>query len=111
MNMEREARATLSIEDCQRLAAPLRGEIEIFDYEVRRLVVRIGADARRAGASEALFNAASATVLLSIAAENAARAAQHSRVAFDARDFIAGAQSAARWASERSLKMLVGGEA
>ncbi len=101
----------MSIEECQKLDAPLRQDLEVLDYEVRSLVARIRREARDAGADDATFVKASTTVLLSIAAGLLARAAEDQRAPFDANSFTAGADSAARWAEQRRLRYFVGGEA
>jgi hypothetical protein len=100
----------MSIEDCQRLDAPLRHDLEVLDYEIRRVVARVRNEARDAGADDMIFVKASTTVLLSIAAGLMARAADDRRAAFDAESFIAGADSAARWAGERRLRLCLAGE-
>jgi len=103
--------AVMSIEECQRLAEPLRRDLEVLDYQIRSLVARVRAEAKDAGADDALFVKASTTVLLSIAAGLVARAAEDRRAPFDASSFVAGADSAAQWAQTRSLKYFLAGEA
>jgi hypothetical protein len=103
--------AVMSIEDCQRLETPLRQDLEVLDYEIRALVARIRREAAEAGADDATFVQASTTVLLSIAAGLVARAAEDRRAAFDVRAFVAGADSAAKWAGQRRLRYCVEGEA
>jgi hypothetical protein len=101
----------MSIEECQRLGPPLRRELEVLDYEIRRLVARARADARLAGSEDSLFVKASSTVMLSIAAELMARAAEEGRLRFDVTSFAAGADRAAQWARGRRLKYFLAGEA
>ncbi|QGM98010.1 hypothetical protein [Methylocystis parvus] len=101
----------MTIEECQRLQTPLRQDLEILDYEIRRLVARIRKDARDAGADDTAFVTASSTILLSIAATLLSRAAEDRRANFDAGAFAASAGNAALWAQERRLKCFVGGEA
>lgn len=103
--------AVMSIEDCQRLEPPLRRDLEVLDYEIRRVVARTRADAGRAGSDDSLFVKASSTVLLSIAAELMARAAEEGRLRFDAAAFAAGADSAAQRARGRRLQYFLAGEA
>lgn len=103
--------AVMSIEECQRLEAPLRRDLEVLDYEIRSLVSRIRKEASEAGADDTIFVTASSTVLLSIAAGLVARAAEDRRMAFDKSSFVASADSAARWAGERRLRYCLGGEA
>ena len=101
----------MSIEECQRLETPLRRDLEVLDYEIRSLVARIRQEAKAAGADDTVFMTASTTVLLSIAAGLFARVAEDRRTAFDTRSFVAGADSAAKWAGERRLRYCVSGEA
>lgn len=105
------ALTVMTIEECQGLETPLRQDLEILDYEIRQLVLRIRKDARESGADDAVFLSASSTVLVSIAATLLSRAADDRRAVFDGAAFAAGAGSAARWARERRLKVLLGGEA
>lgn len=101
----------MSVEECQRLGPPLRRDLEVLDYEIRRLVARARADARLSCEDEALFVKASTTVMLSIAAELMARAAEDGRLRFDAGAFSDCAGSAAKWARARRLRYLVAVEA
>lgn len=103
--------AVMPIEECQRLDAPLRRDLEVLEYEVRRLVARMRNEARDAGVDDILFVKASATVLLSIAAGLLTRVAEERRAAFDPNAFAASADKAARWAGERRLRYGLGGEA
>lgn len=103
--------AVMSIEDCQRIDAPLRAELELLDYEIRGVILRIKADVERSGADDALFLKASSTVLLSIAAGLTIRAAEKTCAPFDAESFMLGAQNAAQWARMRKLRYFVAGEA
>ena len=103
--------AVMSIEECQRLDAPLRHDLEVLDYEIRSLVARIRKEAGEAGADDTVFVKAATTVLLSIAAGLLARAAEDKRAPFDASSFVATAGSAAKWAEERQLRYYLGGEA
>ncbi len=103
--------AAMPIEECQRLDAPLRDDLEVLDYEVRTLVARIRREACDAGTDDTTFVAASTTVLLSIAAGLIACAADERRAAFDARSFAASANRAADWARKRRLLRFVAGEA
>jgi hypothetical protein len=103
--------AVMSIEECQRLDAPLRQDLEVLDYEIRSLVARIRKEAGEAGGDDTVFVKASTTVLLSIAAGLLARAAEDKRAAFDAGAFVATAGSAAKWAEQRQLRYFLGGEA
>lgn len=99
--------SAFSVEDCQRLAPPLRNDLELLDYDMRRAIARIRADAR--GDDAQLIKGAT-TVLLTIAADLAVRAAETRRARFDADSFLAGAESAAQWAQERRLRLYLGGE-
>lgn len=101
----------MSIQECQRLGPPLRQELEILDYEIRRLFARTRADALLAGAENSQLMQASSTVMLSIAAELVARAAEDRGQSFDAKSFIASANSAAQWAHGRRLRYFLSGEA
>lgn len=103
--------AVMSIEECQRLAEPLRRDLEVLDYEVRSLVARMRAEANDAGSDDAAFVEASTTVLLTIAAGLMAREAEIRRARFDASSFLAGADSALQWARSRRLKYFLAGEA
>lgn len=111
MSVAADEISAMSIEECQRLDAPLRGDLELLDYEIRSLVARIRREAKEAGAEDATFLKASTTVLLTIAAGLMARAAEDGRAPFDCRSFVATADSAAKWAGERRLRYFTGGEA
>lgn len=99
--------SAFSVEDCQRLEAPLRDDLELLDYDMRRAIARIRADAQ---GDDALLLRGATTVLLTIAADLAVRAAESKRARFDAASFLAGAKSAAQWALERRLRCSLSGE-
>lgn len=101
----------MSIEDCQRLDSPLRRDLELLDYEIRRLVARTRAEVACSGADDSIFVQASTTVMLSIAADLFARAAEEGRLRFDSASFLATANSAAVWARNRRLRYFLAGEA
>ncbi len=91
----------LSIDECRRIAYPLRTDLENLDSEIRSILTRIRAEARRAGGDEALFDMASSTVLLSIAASLLAPSAGNLRETFDPAGFVASASRAAEWVKRR----------
>lgn len=101
----------LKIEECLRLEAPLRDDLELVDYEIRSLVTRILSEVDKSDVDSALFLKASATVLLSIAAGLLARAADQANATFDVDAFVLGAGDAAEWAKTRKLRYFLGGEA
>lgn len=108
---EPEAISLFSVEDCQRLAPPIRRDLEVLDYEIRRLLARARADAQSSGSDDAIFLQASSTVMLSIAADVMARAAEERRQRLDAGSFLDAAESALSWARNRRLRYLIAGEA
>jgi hypothetical protein len=101
----------MSIEDCQSLNSNLRKDLEVLDYETRARVIRMRAETRRRGNDDAAFLKASSTVLLSIAADLLAHAAEDSLAAFDASSFEKCAGAAARWAEKRRPRSCVAAEA
>lgn len=96
----------LSVEECQRLDAALRDDLEALDFEIRSLVARVRLAARDDGADDIVVVKASTTVLLSIAAGLIACAAEDRKALFDVRAFAASADHVATWARERWLKGL-----
>lgn len=99
--------SAMSIEECRRLDAPLRDDLETLDHEVRSLVARIRREARDAGTDDAVFLKASTTVLLSIAAGLFACAAEERNTLFDARAFVIGADRVAKWAFRRRVRRAI----
>ncbi len=99
-----------TIEECQRFDAPLREDLELLDYEIRRRVDRMLAGVDQSGKDSVLFRKASTTVLLSIAAGLMESAAERTREPFDVASFKAVAENAAQWAKNRKLKYFVSGE-
>ncbi|MBI1867091.1 MAG: hypothetical protein HYS06_02135 [Methylocystis sp.] len=99
-----------TIEECQRFDAPLRDDLELLDYEIRRRFNRILAGVDQSGQDSVLFLKASTTVLLSIAAGVMESTAERTRQPFDVASFKAVAENAAKWAKNRKVKYFVAGE-
>lgn len=99
-----------TIEECQRFEAPLRADLELLDYEIRRRFNRILAGVEQSGEDGVLFLKASTTVFLSIAAGLMESTAERTREPFDVASFKAVAENAAQWAKDRKLKYFVSGE-
>lgn len=99
-----------TIEQCRCFDAPLREDLELLDYEVRRGFNQILAGVDRSGRDSVLFLKASTTVLLSIAAGLMESTAERTREPFDVASFKAIAENAAQWAKSRKLKYFVSGE-
>lgn len=103
-------RAMPSIEECQRLNDPLRGQLELLDYDVRNAIARGLSDIEANGKDDVLFMNASVTVLLSIAARIFHKAAEPEDAQSSVQSFIHGAQDAIDWARTRRLRYNVAGE-
>jgi hypothetical protein len=100
----------LSIDECRRIDYPLRTDLENLDSEIRSVLTRIRAEARGAGGDETLFDMASSTVLLSIAASIIAPSTENLRETFDPAGFVASANRAAEWVKlRRSGRTLAAG--
>jgi hypothetical protein len=102
--------AMLTIEECQQLRDPLRGQLELLDYDVRYAITRGLSDIEANGKDDILFMNASVTVLLSIAARFYQRAAECEDAKTTERSFVLGAQDAIDWARTRRLRYNVAGE-
>lgn len=99
-----------TVEECQRLDASLRQDLEVLDYEVRCIVNQILADVDQSGRDGVSFMRASTTVLLSIAAGLLEVTAERSHEVADIEGFKAIAEDAAQWAKNRKLRYFVAGE-
>ncbi len=104
------APAMPTIEECQRLRDPLRGQLELLDYDVRNAIARGLNDIEANGKDDIVFMNASVTVLLSIAARIFQRAAECDDTQITEQSFVLGAQDAIGWAKTRRLRYNVAGE-
>lgn len=93
-----------SIQDVQRLEAPLRTALEMLDDNVRRAHDRISADARLSPEEMQVFAKASITVILTIAASLLETAQERTCEPLAEGVFGQGAAEAFRWAQERKNK-------
>lgn len=99
-----------TIEECQRLRDPLRGQLELLDYDIRNAVARSLSDIEANGKDDILFMNASVTVLLSVAARIFQRATECDDARSTEQCFVLGAQDAIGWAKTRRLRYTVAGE-
>jgi hypothetical protein len=101
----------LTIDECKKVASPLREGLEMFDYDVRSIVAGLLGDAERAEIDNVVFAKAMSTVLLSIAAGLLAGVGEDEGLVFEADAFVKSAQDAAHWAKMRKIRYYSGGEA
>ncbi|HEY8163044.1 MAG: hypothetical protein ACR650_03760 [Methylocystis sp.] len=99
-----------TIEECQQLRDPLRGQLELLDYDVRNAIARGLSDIEANGKDDVLFMNASVTVLLSIAARIFHKATEPEDAQASVQSFVHGAQDAIDWAKTRRLRYNVAGE-
>jgi len=99
-----------TIEECQKLQNPLRGQLELLDYDVRSAVTRGLADIESSGEDDAIYMRASVTVLLSIAARMFERSLSETGQPTTEDNFVSGAENAIEWARTRRLRYSVAGE-
>jgi hypothetical protein len=99
-----------TIEECQKLRDPLRGQLELLDHDVRNAVARGLSGIESNGTDDILFMNASVTVLLSIAARIFHHSADNDDARVAERSFVVGAQDAIDWAKTRRLRYNVAGE-
>lgn len=91
----------LTIEQCRRLDAALRCRLELLDQEIRVVCNRMIADVHASGGDSVMFVNASATVLMSIAANLAAMGCERTHEDFDEASFLDCAENAARWVKHK----------
>lgn len=91
----------LSVDECRQIADPLRSNLENLDAEIRSILTRMRAEAHVAGGDENLFDKASSTILLSIAASLLASPLANREAKFDPAGFVASAGHAAEWVALR----------
>jgi hypothetical protein len=92
----------IKIDDCRRMDAVLRTDLEILDEEIRSIIARMKARTMESGGDETMFTMASSTVLLSIAAALTRRIDQSSEI-IDIETFLVRANDAADWANNRKM--------
>jgi hypothetical protein len=100
-----------TFDECRRLDDPVRADLELLDYEIRRISAQILADVERSDKDGVLFLRTSATVILSIAAGLMETAAERTGQPFDVESFKAVAEDAAEWAKTRRMRYFPSGEA
>jgi len=100
-----------SFDECRRLDDPVRSDLELLDYEIRRVCARILADVNKSDKDSVLYLRTSATVILSIAAGLMEAAAERTGQPFDVESFKAVAEDAALWAKTRRTRYFPSGEA
>jgi hypothetical protein len=110
VDIENDTPVMPTIEECQRLRDPLRGQLELLDYDVRNAVARGLSGIESNGKDDIQFMNASVTVLLSIAARIFHRSGDCESAAVAERSFVVGAQDAIDWAKTRRLRYSVSGE-
>jgi hypothetical protein len=100
-----------TFEECRLLDDPVRADLELLDYEIRRVSAQILADVDRSEKDSVLFLRTSATVILSIAAGLMESAAERTGQPFDVDSFKTVAEDAAQWAKTRRMRYFPSGEA
>jgi hypothetical protein len=100
-----------SFDECRCLNDPVRADLELLDYEIRRVSAQLLAEVDRSEKDSVLFLRASATVILSIAAGLMESASERTGQPFDVESFKVVAEDAANWAKTRRMRYFPSGEA
>ena len=100
-----------SFDECRLLKDPVRSDLELLDYEIRRISAQILADVDRSNKDGVLFLRASATVILSVAASLMESASERTGRPFGAESFKSVAEDAVNWAKTKKVRYFRSGEA